>query len=153
MSRKIRVENSVAEELSLENVAEENTEDTIEAQGLVDGHKVTKRFSVASSSWPRTSEGKKTQLSGIVVIDFEGVKYDQLLQWAASNRVIDLQRPLRLCELGFAKQLLSHGITRHATEIGVAFEDPAIAFNKAVNAFKGMTPEQRAALLTQLANL
>lgn len=72
-----------------------------------------------------------------VNLDFSGVDNTQVLQWAADNRVIALQRVLRATDDAYIEKL-GGKLDVHATACGGKIETPAERIAKLVSA--GMPP-------------
>ena len=72
-----------------------------------------------------------------VDLDFSGVDNTQVLQWAADNRIIALQRVLRATDDKYVEGLKGK-LSVHATECGGKIETPAERIQKLVAA--GMPP-------------
>lgn len=115
----------------------------------IEGYIVTRLLEVAN---PKVWGDEKVALT--VAIDFTGCEMAQILEWASRTKVIDLQRALRACELGYVRRLASNGVfKRRAVECGTGFADPAKAAAAVKAAVGAMTPEQRAELLRQLSEM
>lgn len=78
---------------------------------------------------------KKHVLS--VNLDFSNIDNNQILQWAADNRIIALQRVLRATDDQYIKKL-GGKLDVHATACGGKIETPAERISKLVTA--GMPP-------------
>lgn len=74
---------------------------------------ISRSVSVSGGNLPR-------EMSAVipVTVDFNGVSVKQVLGWAMSSRIIDLQRVLRGMEREFVTSLVRDGLRRHATEMG-----------------------------------
>lgn len=127
-----------------------NTTATTSAQPVrVDGYLVTRTLEVAN---PKVWGDRKVSLR--VAIDFEGCDIKQILEWASRTKAIDLQRALRACDINYVANLAAQGVfKRRASECGIGFTDPAKAAEAVKAAVGAMTPEQRAELLRQLAEM
>ena len=115
----------------------------------VDGYIVERTLEVAN---PKVWGDRKVSLR--VAIDFTGVDMKQLLEWASRTKAIDLQRALRACDINYVARLAQNGVfKRRASECGIGFTDPAKTAAAVKAAVGAMTPEQRAELLRQLAEM
>ena len=115
----------------------------------VDGYIVERTIDVAN---PKVWGDRKVSLR--VAIDFTGVDMKQLLEWASRTKAIDLQRALRACDVNYVASLAQNGVfKRRASECGIGFTDPAKTAAAVKAAVGAMTPEQRAELLRQLAEM
>ena len=69
-----------------------------------------------------------------VEMDFNGVDQKQILEWAADNRVIALQRVLRATDDAHMEKLAAKPLKIHAVACGSKIETPAERINKLVAA-------------------
>jgi len=85
-----------------------------------------------------------------VDIDFSDVSENQMKQWAASNRVIALQRNLRTLTTKTLEEMSQSTVKVHASQCGMKVQSKEETIAKFKSAFSGMDDETRKEVLESL---
>lgn len=93
-------------------------------------------------------EGYKIVLN--VEIDFNDVSEQQLRQWAASNRIIALQRNLRTLTTKTLEDMSESTVKVHASQCGMKVVSKEETISKFKAAFSGMDEETQRETLESL---
>lgn len=85
-----------------------------------------------------------------LTVQFTGCKLGNVLGWATSNRIVDLQRVLRSQQPEFLTQLAKTGLVRHANEMGERIVSPEQRREQLRQTLATMTQAERELLIAEL---
>lgn len=117
---------------------------------------VTKQFLLSRrTDWPTDSEGKAIELRFEVVIDLNGIQFNEVLDDAIRTKVITLQNALRgtgknLTPFEVLKEMSKETLRRGYNNCGATPENPEKATKQIMDAFSNLTPEMKKMLMKQL---
>lgn len=110
---------------------------------------IGKLVGVVKHTFSITNDADEKVSSVTINIDFTNVNDTDIKSWLCSNRIIAGQRPWR--KLSKAEIENMNGRTFDANTIGQKVKSEEEIINDAKRAMSNMTPEQRKALLDELA--
>ena len=121
---------------------------------------VEKSFELSSKSsdWPSDEDGKPVKLIFNLVIDLNGVMFEEILDDAIRTKVITVQNALRgtgkdTTPFEVLQEMSKKPIHRHYNTCGVTPTNPEKALREAQKAFSSLSPEMQAQFMKQLAGV